>query len=503
MSRQYNRSNRKQQNRTHRNQQSSWRNQYNEVLSKTVYYHQQTIPDVGNCNDLSTLSAVRDALAKFVDLKALRYVCLGPLNLSTALKLHPLQVHLDTNLSAASIELASIGDSRVVPRALNRIMTIRSAILAPINAKWIVDMGFTPTYTKGSLCLYQRTFVARAPQMLFRALPDDLPRLSYQPQAADAKATLHWGQRKLLLSEIEFLVMHPTITQVVYAGAAPGTHILYLAKLFPKVQFDLYDPREFSPTLASTPTIHTHVQYFTDETASEWVGRENIALISDIRTGDADTMSIKELEVRVATDHAWQRSWYNIISPSAAMFKFRLPWNNEHTEYLDGQIFLQAYPPNSSTETRLIIGANAINRMYDNKKYEEQLSYFNNNTRLESFQHELSEIPQASRYGVNDAYDSAVEVYILGQYLSQINQKGDAENRVARIIAMTREISLTIAKHRTLSTPQPLKPRQRAVLQALAAQSRLPQNAPMTRITYQTYVLPHRDQLIAEGIVRE
>ena len=58
---------------------------------------------------------------------------------------------------------------------------------------------------------------------------------------------MHWGQRKLLLSEIEFLARfsEPGIT-CVYAGAAPGTHIPYLTQLFPEVaRFVLVDPSPF------------------------------------------------------------------------------------------------------------------------------------------------------------------------------------------------------------------------------------------------------------------
>ena len=45
---------------------------------------------------------------------------------------------------------------------------------------------------------------------------------------------LHWGQRKLLLSEIEFLTLYAAPGDLVlYAGAAPGGHIPYLARPLP------------------------------------------------------------------------------------------------------------------------------------------------------------------------------------------------------------------------------------------------------------------------------
>lgn len=76
---------------------------------------------------------------------------------------------------------------------------------------------------------------------------------------------MHWGQRKLLLSEIEFLTLfsEPGVT-VVYAGAAPGTHTASLARLFPEVhQFVLVDP---SPFIAkSSDRIVVRQEYFTAE----------------------------------------------------------------------------------------------------------------------------------------------------------------------------------------------------------------------------------------------
>ena len=39
---------------------------------------------------------------------------------------------------------------------------------------------------------------------LFRILPDNLPRVEYKRRTKEIKTVLHWGQRKLLLTEIEF-----------------------------------------------------------------------------------------------------------------------------------------------------------------------------------------------------------------------------------------------------------------------------------------------------------
>src|SRR5437588_8435378 len=63
---------------------------------------------------------------------------------------------------------------------------------------------------------------------------------------------LHWGQRKLLNSEIDFLTNHTdskTNYICVYAGAADGQHMPYLSSLFKNISFHLYDPAKFHPSV--------------------------------------------------------------------------------------------------------------------------------------------------------------------------------------------------------------------------------------------------------------
>ena len=58
---------------------------------------------------------------------------------------------------------------------------------------------------------------------------DQIPPLRHQ--------VCHWGQRKLLLSEVEFFTtfFDPLASAlVIYAGAAPGHHIPLLSEMFPR-----------------------------------------------------------------------------------------------------------------------------------------------------------------------------------------------------------------------------------------------------------------------------
>lgn len=90
----------------------------------------------------------------------------------------------------------------------------------------------------------------------FRILTDNFEEEKYKPRTAeDDRTVVHYGQRKLLLSEIEFLtnvcislpakLKHKRIV-VIYAGAAPGDHIDLLYSMFPFIKFVLVDPAKFS-----------------------------------------------------------------------------------------------------------------------------------------------------------------------------------------------------------------------------------------------------------------
>lgn len=70
---------------------------------------------------------------------------------------------------------------------------------------------------------------------------------------------------------------------MVYAGAAPGTHVNFMAAaLFPKLRFVLVDPAPFHAFRTSRVTVRR--QLFTDDVAREFAGRTDVIFISDVRT---------------------------------------------------------------------------------------------------------------------------------------------------------------------------------------------------------------------------
>jgi hypothetical protein len=347
---------------------------------------------------------------------------------------------------------------------------------------------------------------------IFRILTEKIPRKKYRRRNKEEKNQIHWGQRKLLLSEIEFLTLFLQSEKfienpnkkiyMIYAGAAPGTHILYLASLFPNIYFILYDPREFNPILKKNKKIQTFVQLFLDETAAEWKSEDHpdkhILLVSDIRTAEPDTMMPKEVEDHIRSDNQMQKQWYEIMKPTMSMFKFRLPWDKKTTEYPRGDIYIQIFPPLTSTETRLIVhGPDAPVKIYDNKEYEERMFYFNTEHRLYLYENSLSEFSVQEKEGLNNQYDSVSEIYVLTEYLKHMGKNYTPKS----IIKMSKLISNELSRNRTLLCAQPLKKYACGIITKMKRMGLIPKKEPFTRPTYHRYVIQNYDDLVRRGIL--
>ena len=186
--------------------------------------------------------------------------------------------------------------------------------------------------------------------------------LVYRPATAKVATHfvfLHRGQRKLFITELHMLARWPlggrTGTAggtVLYAGAAPGFHMVFLSELFPNVKFVLYDPAPFAPQLKGHPQFELHNEFFTDAVAAEWSGRADY-FVCDIRLGGANE---EAFELQVADDMASQSRWTRTIGAQISMLKFRPPYYaHDGFTYLPGKIIWQCWPPRSSGETRLIV----------------------------------------------------------------------------------------------------------------------------------------------------
>jgi hypothetical protein len=231
----------------------------------------------------------------------------------------------------------------------------------------------------------------------------------------------HWGQRKLLLTEIDFLNRLPKKKCIViYAGAADGRHIPILVDMYPHVEFHLYDPRTFyhgldnhhnirlnlfyggaknkgsSKSTSSISKTNNQFGWFTDEVASWYavrdtkvVGNRELYFISDIRTIPSD--------IEVEINNRQQEEWVRIMKPLKSMLKFRVRYpslgESRDYKYLQGEVHLQCWAPIYSTETRLLVdiskNGDFPNSTWDTVRYERNLAWFNQIMRTYDFSDNL------------------------------------------------------------------------------------------------------------------
>jgi hypothetical protein len=294
-----------------------------------------------------------------------------------------------------------------------------------------------------------------------RVLTTSSTGIPYRRRKNELKTVLHWGQRKLLIGEIEFLIANVACQDishtVVYAGASPGYHITFLSKLFPSVTFELYDTSEF--LVKATEKIKLHNESFTDNIAKYYTNR-NILFISDIRNLEMSDHfeDRKFVENLVRQDMNNQAKWVKIMKPLKAILKFRLPWNTEKTKYLKGEITLPVWGPQTTTETRLIVSGNYEEEIeYDNRLYESEMFCFNTVTRVVCYPH-LPEIKidTVIGEGLDHCYDCTAEIRILNGYITKfgvdkfIQDKLTAnhDTRCKCIAIMSKSISVALGKRR-------------------------------------------------------
>ena len=279
-------------------------------------------------------------------------------------------------------------------------------------------------------------------------LRDDSPHPIPYVETDGHTENTHDGQMKLLLAD-EWSIMlgllhiceksHTTLqglgfgrleteaakVAVVVAGAAPGDHFADLTKTFDFVDFHLYDPKQrWYPSLEwyasrRDGNVCLYKQKFELETARAWAdkkGYEHVIFLSDLRTGDG--MVTEQVE----GDMENQREMTKEIGACYSVLKFRPRYYDDDTPegkkiltYFDGTIYLQGYPPNNSTETRLHVTDTSSEKEYKIKDYQNQLFYHNQvtrNTKLRLFE------PGAL------SYDNAHARFVKGFLLDNLRPLG-------------------------------------------------------------------------------
>lgn len=249
---------------------------------------------------------------------------------------------------------------------------------------------------------------------------DLINKANYIGDARDFQSRCHWGQKKLLLSEIQFLtkvcqklnIKSLKNYAVVYVGAADGRHFPILYNMFPDLIWLLYDAAKFSNEAKmhkDKTKVKIFNQYFTDETiehVKKNVENRKILFISDIR--------ISPEEEEVMKDMINQIKWGTNMKADFMLLKYKPPYNQDNTIkfktnsindlelnsnlihnpnlkaddqtflYVKGDIYIQLFAPIHSMELRLMV--EKVNDKYELEKInysdiEKKMFYFNTNLR--------------------------------------------------------------------------------------------------------------------------
>jgi len=309
-------------------------------------------------------------------------------------------------------------------------------------------------------------------------LPKDAPRKQYDNRKSTQEKLrlIHWGQRKLFMSELWFLTKYGDLGScVVYAGSAPGTHIPFLSHLFPTHKFILVDPSDFDMKYVGEETvtvertknyikndnkIRAFQEYFDDDLAKDIANQhDDILFISDIRTADTKTQDQEMIEIMVYKDNVKQKDWINIMKPKKSLLKFRCPYpdrenGKKNLVMFDGDIYLQPWAGPTSTETRLIPYDSLTEVEYDNVKYEEQLCYHNDVVRRAYYSQ-----PIKDGEGFDERWDVSAEIVILSDFLAKFPQYYSELSEFEKIKKFSYDISRYCTKGgRNLRTR--MKPRE-------------------------------------------
>jgi len=254
----------------------------------------------------------------------------------------------------------------------------------------------------------------------------------YRRRTNDWKTQDHWGQRKLLLTEMEFLTKYSKENDVIlYVGAGPGSHIKQLSELFPTCYFIIYDLTPFHLD-DDNDMIEKYQKYFTIEDAksiAEDYKDSDIIFISDIRTNDQSLDSdVKVNDDIIRKDLKNQLKWIKIMKDviRVASLKFRLPYTDDREDddinknkfkYLDGKIYYQIWEAPTSAESRLIVTDFDKYRNYDINYYGNNLFNFNVYTRSTKFK--IDKCILNLCLGYDHCYDCSCEIYIIKKYIKK------------------------------------------------------------------------------------
>ena len=226
----------------------------------------------------------------------------------------------------------------------------------------------------------------------------DIPYImEYGTTNALPRSVIYWGQLKLFLTTLQFLIkyiepsqatldelgslpknkLNDQLIYIVYAGSARGDNIIILANMFPNTRWYLIDPAPHLPALYKhKQIIEIKTEFFTENVAKYYYNlfknRDKLSklyFISDIRLSPDDDSVVKDNNINII--------WHKIIKPDYSFLKFRCPYEGKYYDYYKGDLYIQPYAPPSSTESRLVLKTELEKYKYNINEYQGKFIYFN------------------------------------------------------------------------------------------------------------------------------
>jgi hypothetical protein len=266
--------------------------------------------------------------------------------------------------------------------------------------------------------------------------------IEYSPAVHRMSNALHFGQLKLLLSEIEFLTRYGHLARkVVYVGASPGLHIGVLLKMFPDHKFYLYDPVKVYRGLANQrDRVVINTRPYDARDMKFWSKLHHL-LISDMRSFN-DGMSFREKEECVDYDNAFQLQIHLIARPLMASYKFRTSHLHSVTRIPDGEFTLPVWSRRGSAESRLFAGRDDGVITLENMPYEHRMFHFQTRIRRYAYQHNEESVQC-------NCYDCVASLHILDEYAHKYKcpDSGDMLHWLVEAMPGRRSFAYLVCRH--------------------------------------------------------
>lgn len=305
----------------------------------------------------------------------------------------------------------------------------------------------------------------------------------------------NWGQRKLLLTEIQFLTEYtdPDRRAVVfYVGASPFDHGTFLLKYFENVNFVLIDPRPVAASILQYQKDRVMIiqRFFSEDLAEQIVaallqntpakdfktaelrqivhpglvkaGEIDYLYISDIRT-DVANVSVAMHEKMIEKDMELQSRGMAILAKLrrlrdankqsqqedllageyrntfVASVKFRHSYDitDPYFTYEEGVLAVQPWAPLNSTELRLWTIPGSPKIRYDKLAIEKIMAYHNLHVRQQRFDDPGVE-------GYDECHDCHLELEILDKFARRVRGAKTEEEVYDELVRIRDVLSLTL-----------------------------------------------------------